>query len=104
MKNQKRKLTLKDVVKAAHAEGIKVSVGLESRRMPMRFPGDPEAVSLLLDECERQNALGNKWLTASVPNQVAGEMLLRNGWAMGAAAAWLRCKLKGELLPESKSK
>ena len=38
---------------------------------------------------------------SSVPNQVAAEMCLRHGWAFSLAAAWMRCKLKGELLPES---
>jgi hypothetical protein len=95
---------LKDLVEAAQAAGAKVSVSLEPKQMPMRFPSDPPDVKLLIDESERMSKLGNNWLTADVPNQVAAEMCLRHGWAFSLAAAWLRCKLKGELLPESEKR
>lgn len=98
-----RKQKLKDLVEAAHAVGAKVSVSLEPKQMPMRFPGDPEPVKLLLDESERMSKLGNNWMVADVPNQVAAEMCLRHGWAFSLAAAWMRCKLKGEMKPESKA-
>ena len=96
-----KKPTLKQLVSAARKAGAKVSVSLEPKQMPMRFPSDPEPVRLLRDESERMSKMGNNWLAADVPNQVAAEMCLRNGWAFSLAAAWLRCKLKGELLPES---
>ena len=38
-----------------------------------------------------------RWPFFDVPNHVAAEMCLRHGWAYSLAAAWLRCKLKGEL-------
>ena len=94
---------LKDLVEAAHAAGAKVSVSLEPKQMPMRFPSDPEPVKLLIEESERMSKLGNNWMAADVPNQVAAEMCLRHGWAFSLAAAWMRCKLKGELKPESKA-
>ena len=94
---------LKDLVEAAHAVGAKVSVSLEPKQMPMRFPSDPEPVKLLIEESERMSKLGNNWMAADVPNQVAAEMCLRHGWAFSLAAAWMRCKLKGELKPESKA-
>ena len=92
-----RKPKLKDLVEAAHAAGAKVSVSLEPKQMPMRFPSDPEPVKLLIEESERMSKLGNNWMAADVPNQVAAEMCLRHGWAFSLAAAWMRCKLKGEL-------
>ena len=96
-----KKPTLKQLVAAAHKAGAKVTVSLEPKQMPMRFPNDPEPVKLLIEESERMSKLGNNWLAADVPNQVAAEMCLRHGWAFSLAAAWMRCKLKGELLPES---
>jgi len=95
---------LKDLVAAAQAAGAKVSVSLEPKQMPMRFPSDPPDVKLLIAESERMSTLGNNWLAADVPNQVSAEMCLRHGWALSLAAAWLRCKLKGELLPESEKR
>lgn len=98
-KPTKPKTKLKDLVEAARAAGATVSVSLEPKQMPARFPDDPEAVKLLIAESERLSELGNNWMTAKIPNQVAAEMCLRNGWAMSLAAAWLRVKLKGELKP-----
>jgi len=100
MKNKKTKLD--DLVKAAHKAGAKVTVSLESKQMPARFRDDPEPVRLLINESERVSKIGNDWMAAEVPNPVAAEMCLRNGWAFSLAAVWLRCKLKGQLLPESK--
>lgn len=95
-----RKPNLADLVKAAQKAGAKVSVSLEPKQMPMRFPSDPAEVRLLLEESERVSKLGNHWLNADVPNHVAAETCFRNGWAYALAGAWLRCKLKGELNPE----
>ena len=100
----KKKTKLADLVKAARAAGAKVTVSLEPKEMPNRFPSDPEPVKLLIEESERMSALGNRWLTAKIPNQIAAEACLRNGWAYSLAAAWLRCKLEGKLLPESEHK
>ena len=102
MKTKPTKLA--SVVKAARAAGAKVTVRLEPREMPERFTDDPKPVRLLIAESERMSALGNKWLAADVPNQVAAGMCLQNGWAYSLAAVWLRCKLNGELLPESEQK
>ena len=97
-KKQKAAVRLKDVVEAAHAAGAKVTCILEPReRMPRRFAGDHEHVTLLLDEAERVAKLGNAWMNAEVPNPVAAETAFRNAWAHSASAAWLRCKLNGEL-------
>ncbi len=98
---RKVKPNLEDFVKAAHAAGAKVSFGLEPTQMPRRFPNDPEPVRMLVEESERISKLGNDWLTAKIPNQIAAEMCLKNGWGYALAAAWLRCKLEGKLLPES---
>jgi hypothetical protein len=65
-------------------------------KMPMRMENDHEHVSALLDEAERLNALGNRWLQAQNPNYIAAEQALKNGWAMNLAACWLRCKLNKE--------
>jgi len=93
---------LDQLVKAARAAGAQVTVSLEEpRHMPVRFESDPEPVKLLIAESERMSQHGNNWLAADVPNHVAAEVALRAGWAYGLAAAWLRCKLKGELKPES---
>lgn len=96
MKSKKTKLKLEDVVDAARAVGAKVSVSLEPKQMPLRWPNDPEPVRLLIDESERMSVHGNNWLAADVPNQIAAEAALRNGWAYALAAGWLRCKLNGE--------
>lgn len=86
------------MVRAARKAGAKVTFSLERKeRMPLRLPGDHEHVTMLLDESERLTEYGNRWLTCEKPNQIAAEFSLRNGWAMAAAAAWLRCKLKGEV-------
>lgn len=97
MKTKKRKPTLKELIKAASAAGAKVSVSLEPQKMPLRLPGDPEVVTLLIEESERISKLGNKWLAAETPNQIAAHACLQQGWAFALAAAWLRCKLKGEV-------
>ena len=100
-KTRKKKLTIKDIVEAAHAAGAKVDFKLEPKlKLPTRLPKDPEPVRLLLDESERCNAAGNEWLNAEHPNYIAAETWLRNGWAYALAGAWLRCKLNGELQPE----
>ncbi len=70
--------------------------------MPQRFSNDPEPVKLLLDESERLNILGNKWLNATVPNPVATQSAFTNAWALNVAACWLRCKLKGEFQAKKK--
>lgn len=98
-----RQLKLKDIVKAASKIGLEVSIGFEDRKMPRRFPDDPEPVRLLIEESERVNKLGNLWLKAETPNHVAADVAMRNGWAYALAAVWLRCKLKGELKPENKA-
>lgn len=64
--------------------------------MPPTFPNDPDAVRLLVQESERINAIGNHWLSAKVPNAIAAQHALQMGWAFAVAAAWLRCKLRGE--------
>jgi hypothetical protein len=64
---------------------------------PLRLPNDPKDVSLLIDEAERMNFLGNYWLNCKVPNQLAAMKCLEMGWAHALSAAWLRCKLNGEL-------
>lgn len=97
----KKKPIRKQLVAAARKAGAKVTVRLEPKRMPARFPDDPAPVKLLIEESERISKLGNDWLAAEIPNQVAAELCLRHGWAFSLAAAWMRCKLKGELLPES---
>ncbi len=103
-KKRKRPSRLEDLVREARKAGAKVSVSLEDSRMPVRLPGDHPHVLLLLDESERMNAMGNRWQEAKCPNLIAADFCLRNGWAMALSAAWLRCKLRGELLPESKDK
>ena len=91
---KKSKATLGELIAAAKEAGGSVTISLQASKMPLRFPNDPEAVRLLLDESERVNKLGNAWITATVPNAVAGEFW--NAWAFALAAHWLRCKLKGE--------
>lgn len=98
----KSKLTLKQLVKAARALGCEVSVSLEDKQMPTQFPDDPEPVKLLIAESRRVSALGNKWKSALVPNEVAAIQCLRMGWAHSLSAAWLRAKLKGEFDKENK--
>ena len=66
-------------------------------------PTDPPAVQLLEAEAIRTMQLAREWETTKPINPVAAEFCYRNGWAFALAAAWLRCKLKGELLPESKT-
>jgi hypothetical protein len=96
------KIKLKQLVKAARDAGAEVTVTFDphEKRMPMRFPDDPEIVTLLLDESERVNALGNRWAKAKIPNIVAAQKCLEMGWAHALSAVWLRCKLKGELQPD----
>jgi hypothetical protein len=100
-RNKKRadraKVKLDEVVKAAREAGANVTFSLKPKEMPTRWPNDPEPVKLLITESERVSALGNNWMTADIPNPVAAEMCHRNGWAYSLAAAWLRCKLKGEI-------
>jgi hypothetical protein len=100
----KKKTKLSELVKAARSAGASVTVSLEPKQMPTRFPNDHALVKLLIEESERASKLGNNWMAADVPNQVAAEACLRHGWAFSLAAAWLRCKLKNELLPESERK
>lgn len=88
---QKRKTELKDLAPSARIV------------IPIRFPDDPVPVKLLIEESERVSKLGNDWLTAKVPNHIAAEVALRNGWAFSLAAVLLRCKLKGELKPDGKA-
>jgi hypothetical protein len=102
-----KKPTLKDMVSAAQKAGAKVSFSLDPKdkpNLPLEFPDDPESVRLLIGESRRLTDIGNQWLEAKSPNAIAAESALRCGWAMALAAGWLRCKLKGELLPESKEK
>jgi len=65
--------------------------------MPRRFDGDHAIVTALIRESERNNALGNGWLSAPIPNAIAADMALRHGWAYALSAAWLRCVLRGDL-------
>lgn len=67
------------------------------------WPNDPQAVRLLLEEGKRMTRRGNAWLHAEVPNLIASDMCLRTGWAYALAAAWLRCKLKGEFEKSARS-
>lgn len=97
-----RSPTLGQIVKAARKAGAEVNITVEDRLMPLRFKDDPEPVKLLIAESERCTALGLKWLKAPLPNHVAADQCMKNGWAYALAAAWMRCKLKGELLPEKK--
>lgn len=101
---KKQKAKLSQLVKSARECGMEITIGLEDRQMPMRFPSDTKEIILLIEESERMSALGNKWLSAKVPNQMAAQLCLQNGWAFSLAAAWLRAKLKGECLPENKDK
>lgn len=98
-KRKKKKATLQDMIKAAHDAGVQVRISLQDKRMPLRFPDDPESVRLLLDESERLNKMGNRWLDVETPNHIAAEMTLRHGWAYALSGAWLRARLKGELGP-----
>lgn len=94
-------MTLAKLVVAAHAAGARVTVGLEPQKiMPARWPNDAREVTLLIEESERCTALANKWLDAEVPNTVAAKKLMEMGWAHSLSAAWLRCKLNGQLKPE----
>ncbi len=104
-KTAKKKTKLSDFVAAAKATGADVRFSLkEQPRMPQHLPGDHAHVSLLLGESERVSAIGNHWLVAQVPNQIAAEAALRNGWAFALAGAWLRCRLAGEVGPEAVAK
>lgn len=94
--SKKSKATLAELITAAREHGASVNISLKEAKMPLRLPTDTEAVNLLLDESERVSAIGNAWMTAKIPNAVAGEMALRQGWAFAVAGSWLRCKLKGE--------
>ncbi len=96
VKSKPKKPTLKQLVAAARKEGVNVTTSIQPI-MPMRLPNDHAHVLLLIDESERASTLGNKWLQAATPNQIAAEVCLRNGWAYSLAAAWLRCALKGEV-------
>jgi len=101
-KAKKEKTKLADLIAAAKEAGATVTVGLQAK-LPDHFPSDPQAVRLLLEESERMSKMGNAWMGAKEPNAVAGEFCLRNGWAFQLAAAWLRCKLKGEFEKNSSS-
>ena len=97
-KAQKAKLKLDDVVKAAQDAGAKVTFSMDPiEKMPRRYPNDPEAVTLLVAESERVNALGQRWMNAEIPNQIAAQKCLELGWAYALAAAHLRCYYNGEL-------
>jgi sugar/nucleoside kinase (ribokinase family) len=100
MKNKsKKKTTLKDVISAAHKEGVKVSVSLEEKpQMPLHFPGDHPHVTYLLKESERLSGRANSWLAAKTPNPVTAGHAFEAGWAFALAAAHLRCFLNGELV------
>lgn len=65
--------------------------------MPLHFPNDHDHVKQLLAESVRVNNLGLRWGTSNPPNPVASQKCFEMGWAYALAAAWLRCKLKGEL-------
>lgn len=104
-KRPKKGVTLEETVQAAHAAGVKISYSLEPREdMPLRFPSDTKEITLLVEESERCNALGNRWANAKVPNPLAAESCWRMGWGFALAAAWLRTRLKGELGPEAMAK
>ena len=98
MKTKPKKPTIKTVVRDLRRAGVKVSFSLDPIDMPMRLPGDPDPVRYLIDESERMNEFGNRWVNAKCPNLIAAEMCFKNGWAYALAAAYLRCFLKGELL------
>jgi hypothetical protein len=104
-KTKSKEQTLDDLVKAAHALGVTVTVGLDPiERMPRRFKDDLECVTFLVNESERLNAQGNRWVNAEKPNPIAADMCFRMGWALGLAAANLRCFYKGELTVKPKNK
>jgi hypothetical protein len=94
---RRAKAKLADLVVAARAAGVHVSVSLEPKQMPQRFGDDPQDVRLLLGESERVAKLANNWLAADTPNPYAAETAHRQAWAYALAGAWLRCKLKGEV-------
>lgn len=88
---KKKPLRIEDVVEAARAAGATVSFHLDKpERMPRRFPNDPEHILRLLDESERLNELGNRWVNATNPNPIAADLAFRAGWAHALAAAFLR--------------
>lgn len=91
-----KKTTLKDIVKAAHKAGAKVSFSMEPHAMPRQLPNDPYAVIALIEESRRMNKLAKDWETAEHPNPIASSTAYANGWAFALSAAWLRCKIKGE--------
>jgi hypothetical protein len=92
------KIKLKELVKAARAAGVHVEVGLSphASAMPLRYPSDPPYVLALIEESERLNVLGNRWVHAPKPNPLAAEACFRSGWAFALVAAWLRCQLHGK--------
>lgn len=101
LKERAARMKLNEYIEVAQAAGIKVSFGLEDIQMPAQFPNDPEPVRLLNEEAERINKLGNRWMAAKTPNTYAAEMCMKAGWAHALSAAWLRCRLKGEVGPEA---
>lgn len=104
MKTKKKKAkppTLRQMVTAARKAGMDVQVGLKEK-MPQHFPDDHPSVTALLHESERITKLGIKWANAENPNPISTETCFRNGWAMNAAAAWLRVYLRGELTVKPK--
>ena len=88
---KKTPMRIEDVVKAARAAGATVTCSLKDVRMPRRFPSDGPEIIRLLDESERLNALGNRWINAPKPNPIASELAFKAGWAYALAAAFLRC-------------
>ena len=94
--------TIEDMVRAARKAGGSVSFTIKPPcQMPFRCDSDHPIVKMLIAESERNSAAGNRWLDAQVPNHIAATACHQAGWAHSLSAAWLRCKLKGELLPES---
>lgn len=68
---------------------------------PERFPNDPLPVRLLVEEAERLTDLVYKWRTRDRHhNPIADNNTFQLSVSISYAAAWLRTKLKGELVPE----
>lgn len=104
-KKTAKQIKLEEMVKEAHEAGVNIDFSMHPKiQMPMQLPDDPAPVTLLIEESRRMTQIGLNWQKADAPNYVAADMAMKNGWAYSLAAAWLRCKLKGELLPESEKK
>lgn len=71
----------------------------KTKVMPEHFPDDPPSVTLLLKESLRMTQMGADFDNKPA-NPIAAQQCYMHGWAMNLAAAWLRCKSKGELEPE----